>query len=240
MDQMNYQGTSSRTGELYGEPTVYHACTPLSIFNRYEDTIGPWCMKFLSVKETADDGTGTDLEIMYQRYKTINSHRYPTLGNFHDYHGCLEYLENKAKFTKWHTSMEEDANKKKTTAKHPTRKNAAQQAIADEKLVKDVIAKAKSKVLSRSDEFMTSGRDAIYNKLGTVVENVAVAFLSCMEEENEAKLIESLDSPLKCEWAKKKIKKKLLESHLKHCKLEQELQENHVINVKAMDNILFA
>ena len=28
MDQMNYQGASSRTHELYGEPsTVYHACT---------------------------------------------------------------------------------------------------------------------------------------------------------------------------------------------------------------------
>jgi hypothetical protein len=73
--------------------------------------------------------------------------------------------------------MEEDANKKKTTAKRPTRKKAAQQAIADEKLVKNVITKAKSGV-SRSDESTTSGRDAIYNKLGTVVENVATAFLS--------------------------------------------------------------
>jgi hypothetical protein len=45
-----------------------------------------------------------------------------------------------------------------------------------------------------------------------------------MKEENEAKLIESLDSPLKHEWAEEEMQKKLLKSHLKHCKLEQELQ----------------
>ncbi len=195
MDQMNYQGASSETHELYGKPTAYHAHTPVSIFNIFKDTIGPSCMKFLSIKETANVGTGTDLEIIYQRYRTIYSHWYPTLGNFDDYCGCLEYLENTAKITKWCASMEEDAKKKKTTAKHPTGKKAAQQAIAYEKLVKDVIAKAKSGV-SHSDESMTSGKDAIYNKLGTVVENVAAAFVSCMEAENEARLIESLDSPL--------------------------------------------
>jgi hypothetical protein len=150
---------------------------------------------FLAIKETANVDTGTDLEIIYQRYRTKYSHWYPTLGNFDNYRGCLEYLENKAKITKWCASMEEDANKKKTTTKHPTGKKAAQQAIAFEKLVKDVIAKAKSGV-SHSDESTTSGTDAIYNKLGTVVENVAAAFVSCMEEENEARLIESLDSPL--------------------------------------------
>jgi hypothetical protein len=83
MDQMNYQGASSRTHELYGEPsTVYHACTPLSIFNRFKDNIGPWCMKFLSVKETANVGTGTDLEIIYQRYKAIYSDGYPKASGF--------------------------------------------------------------------------------------------------------------------------------------------------------------
>jgi hypothetical protein len=82
----------------------------------------------------------------------------------------------------------------------------------------------------------TSGRDGLYNKIVPVLDNVASAFLSKMEEDNEALLMENVSSPLKREWAEEKLRKKLLESRLKRRKLEKELQA-HGENVNVTANV---
>jgi len=105
----------------------------------------------------------------------------------------------------------------------PIRKKAAQQELADQKLVAEAISTAKNET-NRGSTDPTSGRDGLYNKIIPVLDNVASAFLLRMEEDNEALLMENVSSPLKREWAEEKLRKKLLKSRLKRRKLEKELQ----------------
>ena len=220
-DQVKHQGASSSTKELYGEPKIYPTRTPQSIFDRFKGTIGHRVNKFLSVKETTDVGTGTDEEIMYQRYKKTYSHRYPNFGNLDDLRPCIEYLQDKPKFLSWRVEM--DKLEKGAKKPRPVGKKAAQQAQADQKLVAEAVAKAKSET-NRGSTDPTSGRDGLCNKIFPVLDTVASAFLSKMEEDNEALLMENASSPLKREWAEEKLRKKLVESRLKRRKLEKELQ----------------
>jgi hypothetical protein len=75
-----------------------------------------------------------------------------------------------------------------------------------------------------AQQIQISGRNKLYEKILLFVDKLAAALLLKMVEENEALLMENVCSPLKQEWAKEKICKKMLESHLNCCKLEQELQ----------------
>ena len=176
------------------------------------------------MKETTDVGTGTDEEIMYQRYKKTYSHRYPNFGNLDDLRPCIEYLQEKPKFLSWRVKMNElEKGDKKP---RPIGKKAAQQEQADQKLVAEAISTAKNET-NRGSTNPTSGRDGLYNKIVPVLDNVAAAFLSKMEEDNEALLMENVSSPLKREWAEALLASALVMERRKIL-LNSSLEETHL------------
>jgi hypothetical protein len=128
-----------------------------------------------------------------------------------------DYLNNKQKFSTFRTKIEEEAS-----GKRPVGKKKSRQTEMDAKLVKSVISEVlvnkggEDNVVSSmdSERGASDGNKAAeaigviggaFKGLTGVLENAAGAIMENMQKENEIRLMQYLDTPVRKEFAKRHL-----------------------------------
>jgi hypothetical protein len=187
------------------------------IYYRFKSILTPEVMKFMGIMETTEDMASGWNE---DDHKTACLELYEKRqGKKFDHYGVYEYLRNKQKFSRFRTKVEEEAGDKRPVVG----KKKSRQTEMDAKLVKSVI----SEVLVRKggdDNVVSSSMDSergastgnkeaeaigviggAFKGLTGVLENAAGALMENMQKENEMRLMQYLDTPVRKEFAKKQM-----------------------------------
>ena len=232
-DQALMNRSSQATREEYikkGVGSIYPERSADSIYNRFKGQIAPEVMKYMGIEETTDMASGWNpddhrtacLETFKQRY-----------GHPFDFLSAYEYLRDKNKFSNFRTKIEEELR-----GSRPMGKKKARQAEADAKLIKSVISEvvvkqekpfkaAGSAVVSNlmsSDDgagaATMSGMGEVIRNISEVVSGVGNAILQNMQNEQDMRLAQSLDTPDRKAFVKEQLALRMAESRNKRCRLE--------------------
>jgi hypothetical protein len=185
-----------------------------SIYYRFKSILAPDVMKFMGIMETTDMASGWNED----DHKTACLELYKKRqGKTFDHYGVYEYLNNKQKFSTFRTKIEEEAS-----GKRPVGKKKSRQTEMDSKLVKSVISEVlvnkggEDNVVSSmdSERGASNGNKATeaigviggaFKGLTGVLENAAGAIMENMQKENEIRLMQYLDTPVRKEFAKRHL-----------------------------------
>ena len=241
-DQALLNRSSQATREEYikkGVGSIYPERSADSIYNRFKGQIAPEVMKYMGIEETTDMASGWNpddhrtacLETFKQRY-----------GRPFDFLSAYEYLKEKNKFSNFRTKVEEELR-----GSRPMGKKKARQAEADAKLIKSVISEVVVKqekpfrpgVDSAVVSDLTSSEDGagggvangmgeVFRNISDVMSGVGNAILQNMQNEQDMRLAQSLDTPDRKAFAKEQLALRMAETRNKRRRLEMNvfLDEN--------------
>lgn len=225
MEQLTAGTRSSLAKDGVG-PGVYHPRTIQSIYARFKDKISPDVCKFMGVLDTTPKESGTTDEDHLNDCLLVYKERY---GREFDFVSPYKYLKDKAKYTVYLSRLEDEEEAKKA---RPRGTKAARRAEQDAAFIKEAMSaaqdSAKSSVSSeRKGSGMTEQVGALFGMAGEAIK-------SFIESQQQATLMQLLDTPEKKELAKAAAQVRLAELASKKRKFEN---ENIPTNVGDTDSI---
>ena len=212
-------GTRANVSASGVGPGVYHPRTHDSVYARFKDKISPDTSKFLGVVETTPKASGTTDQDFFAECIEIFKERY---GRAFDFVSCYEYLLDKAKYTSFVQKSEAEEDEKKTTAR-PKGTKAAKKAAEDAALIKQVLESQKDSVSvlsSNSSNHGTHQSEIFFKEAVGFLSVTGDAIKSYMEQQQDARMVELLDTPDRRELVKEQAKLRLAEMRAKRRKLE--------------------
>jgi len=156
-------------------------------------------MKFMGIQETTDIASGENDEIHKRKClaKFANQHGRPF-----DFWACLEYLQDKNKFSTYRTKCEYEAKGSRPIGKKKTR-----QMEADEKLIKSVVSE-----ITMVNPVPTTKLDVENTAIGKMLEKVSVAVVDFgemlttnMNAEQEMRLMNALPTPERLQYVRNQL-----------------------------------
>ena len=221
LDQLKYSSATADARLLIPEPAVYEARNPESLYSRFKDTLSLRIMKFLAIEGQTQQDSGSSMEQFYQKCKLIFEKRYPSFGNFDDLRLCKEYLQDKPKYTAYCKVMEEGNKDKKN--ERPTGSKRAKQEEKDGRVIEKALKEAGCHKDGATGVPVHSFGG--YDKMVGVLEQLSSSVIDYWKREEDAKLMEILDTPDKKAYAKEQLAIRLAEARIKRARLEQSLGE---------------
>ena len=201
-------------------PGVYHPRTQESLYARFKDKISPDVSKFLGVMDTTPKGSGTTEQDFIQECLDVFKERY---GRPFDFVSCYEYLQDKAKYTSYVQKLEEEEEKKPTARPRGTK--AAKKAAEDAALIKQVLDQSKDSVSVLSSQSSSQGprqSDLFFKEAVGFLSATGDAIKTYMEQQQDARIVELLDTPERRELVKEQAKLRLAEMRAKRRRLEDQ------------------
>jgi hypothetical protein len=212
-DKAMLDQSSQSTQEEYarkgvGKEDLYAERTPDLLYYRFKTILAPDVMKFMGIHETTEMASGWTEDMHTTACLKFYKKRY---GRPLEFYAVFDYLCSKNKFSTFRTRAEEEL-----LGKRPIGKKKARQFELDAKLVKTVLSEVLVKkcgedhgVVSSMDSENGGSRvgamgDAIQS-ISSVLKNVGAALMENMKAEQEMRLVQSIDTPDRKDFARKQM-----------------------------------
>jgi len=214
MEQMSNGTRVSLSREGLG-PGFYHPRTIESVYSRFKDKISPDVSKFLGVLDTTPKDSGENDEDHFEDCLAAYKERY---GRQFDFVTCYHYLKDKAKYTIYLARGEQEDAKKN---ERPKGSKAAKKAVKDAAFIKEAMNAAKASCgATASGSSADSPNDGLSSQVGAIMGLAGDALKSFIDAQEQANLMQLLDTPDKKAMAKEAAKLRIAELSAKRRKLE--------------------